>query len=48
MNPKSKKFSSNEDYSHWNEEAPIVREREERDLSDGSDAQDKFYGDDYL
>lgn len=48
MKPNSKKFASNADYSHWNEEASIVREREERDLSDGSDAQDKFYGDDYL
>jgi len=47
MKPNSKMFASNADYSHWNEEASIVREHEERDLSDGSDAQDKFYGADY-
>lgn len=30
MNPKRRSFSSNEDYSHWGEEASIIREAEER------------------
>jgi hypothetical protein len=45
MNPNSKKFASNEDYSHWNEEASIVREREERN---SHDSHDEWYNDDYL
>jgi len=30
MGGKNKRFSSNADYAHWNEEAPIIRALEDR------------------